>query len=323
MLVRVLAAGVNNTDINTRIGWYAADVVTAIGRRRRPGAPSARSRRHRLVGRRSDFPRIQGADACGHVVDVGSRCRASRGRGADHRRAGVPNPPIAVAEPVYFGSEVDGAFADYTVVPSRHAVPVDVPPERRRVGIVPVHYSAAENMIGRAYVLDGSEGVVTGPPVVSVRRHSTRSRARSRRHRSRRHRQARRGEHARCDEVAARDSDLRTALGPGAVDAIRCGRRSDLAELLAVLRPGGRYATCGAIAGPMVDLDLRFPLPQRSAPVRLHGARRRRLRRAGSHIEHGDVHASGGGQLSAPDIVAAQQRFLTKQHVGKIVITLE
>ena len=28
-LLRVLAAGVNNTEINTRLGWYSADVSTA------------------------------------------------------------------------------------------------------------------------------------------------------------------------------------------------------------------------------------------------------------------------------------------------------
>ena len=29
VLVRVLPAGVNNTDLNTRIGWYAKEVTTA------------------------------------------------------------------------------------------------------------------------------------------------------------------------------------------------------------------------------------------------------------------------------------------------------
>jgi len=29
VLVRVLAAGVNNTDINTRVGWYSSDVTGA------------------------------------------------------------------------------------------------------------------------------------------------------------------------------------------------------------------------------------------------------------------------------------------------------
>ncbi|MEE1567151.1 MAG: hypothetical protein V1246_05005, partial [Arenicellales bacterium] len=29
VLARVLAAGVNNTDINTRIGWYSKDVTVA------------------------------------------------------------------------------------------------------------------------------------------------------------------------------------------------------------------------------------------------------------------------------------------------------
>jgi hypothetical protein len=28
VLVQALAAGVNNTDINTRIGWYASSVTT-------------------------------------------------------------------------------------------------------------------------------------------------------------------------------------------------------------------------------------------------------------------------------------------------------
>ena len=31
VLVRVRAAGVNNTDINTREGWYAAEVTGATG----------------------------------------------------------------------------------------------------------------------------------------------------------------------------------------------------------------------------------------------------------------------------------------------------
>ena len=62
VLVKVAAAGVNNTDINTRIGWYAPDPVGAT--------PSTRAD----IGWSGDvptFPRIQGADACGHIVAVG------------------------------------------------------------------------------------------------------------------------------------------------------------------------------------------------------------------------------------------------------------
>ena len=47
VLIRVLAAGINNTDINTRIGWYSSadDPTAAAG----------------WTGEGLSFPRIQGA----------------------------------------------------------------------------------------------------------------------------------------------------------------------------------------------------------------------------------------------------------------------
>jgi NADPH:quinone reductase-like Zn-dependent oxidoreductase len=64
VLIRVLAAAVNNTDINTRTAWYsrsAAEGAAAAG-----GADSG------WTGAPPVFPRIQGADACGRIVSVGS-----------------------------------------------------------------------------------------------------------------------------------------------------------------------------------------------------------------------------------------------------------
>lgn len=51
VLIRVAAAGVNNTDINTRLGWYAQEADDSVTWNH--DAPT--------------FPRIQGTDACGHV----------------------------------------------------------------------------------------------------------------------------------------------------------------------------------------------------------------------------------------------------------------
>lgn len=53
VLIKVSAAGVNNTDINTRIGWYS----------KTDGDRSDAS----WSGEGLHFPRIQGADACGKV----------------------------------------------------------------------------------------------------------------------------------------------------------------------------------------------------------------------------------------------------------------
>ena len=66
------------------------------------------------------------------------------------------------SSPVYFGSEVDGAFAEYTVVPSRHAVRVSSSWTDVELASTPCSYSAAENMLGRARVSFGETVVVTG-----------------------------------------------------------------------------------------------------------------------------------------------------------------
>ena len=51
VLLKVLACGVNNTDVNLRVGWYSED----------GGWNSA-----------VKFPFIQGTDCCGRVVKIGS-----------------------------------------------------------------------------------------------------------------------------------------------------------------------------------------------------------------------------------------------------------
>ena len=56
VLIEVAAAGVNQTDINTRVGWYEGGGWTGS-----------------FV-----FPRIQGIDACGRVVAVGVGVASSR-----------------------------------------------------------------------------------------------------------------------------------------------------------------------------------------------------------------------------------------------------
>jgi len=57
VLIRVGAAGVNNTDINTRTAWYSK--------------ADADSEDASWSGQALSFPRIQGADVCGEIVAVG------------------------------------------------------------------------------------------------------------------------------------------------------------------------------------------------------------------------------------------------------------
>ena len=149
VLVRVAAAGVNNTDINTRIGWYSKGD--------RDAADAG------WTGEALTLPRIQGADACGEIVAVGD--------GVDKTRIGervLIEPCLwqvgnrILDRPWYFGSECNGGFAEFTVVAARHAHAVDSPLTSFELASFPCSYSTAENMLTRAAVVAGERVLVTG-----------------------------------------------------------------------------------------------------------------------------------------------------------------
>ena len=158
VLIRVGAAGVNNTDINTRIGWYSKAVAeaTEVG-----GASGiARAQDDGWAGTAFQFPRIQGADACGRIVAVGAGVDPAR---IGHRVLVEPVFRGATAfDAIYFGSEVDGAFADYARVPSAHAHRIDSALSDAELASFPCAYSAAENMLTRIALKAGERVLITG-----------------------------------------------------------------------------------------------------------------------------------------------------------------
>ncbi|TMV82412.1 alcohol dehydrogenase, partial [Thioclava sp. BHET1] len=70
VLIRVGASAVNNTDVNTRIGWYSKSVRGDTGTAA-AGYDAAAARDGGWSGALS-FPRIQGADCCGRIVATGA-----------------------------------------------------------------------------------------------------------------------------------------------------------------------------------------------------------------------------------------------------------
>ena len=323
VVVEVAAAGVNNTDINTRIGWYAPDLVTA---HQIDGDEQVPTKRTDVgwAGNVPTFPRIQGADACGRIIDVGS--------GVDVRRVGqriivepvFRNPEDSAVPPQYFGSEVDGAFAQYAVVPSGHAVPVDCAWTDVELASIPCSYSAAENMLSRAGVVAGESVVVMGASggVGSAAIQLAK----------------RRGAHvtavaaaAKHDEVKAlgadmvlpRDADLAATLGRRTVDAvIDVVGGPSWSQVLAVLRPGGRYAVSGAIGGPWVELDLRALYLNDLTLFGCTAFGSNVFPDLVGYVERGEIRPVVAATFPLHEIVAAQRLFLTKQHVGKIVLTV-
>jgi len=121
VLIRVGAAGVNNTDINTRIGWYSKSVAEATETGAAEGLEGAGD--DGWSGAAFQFPRIQGADACGRIVAVGDN--------VDPARIGervLVEPVFCGAsryDILYFGSEVDGGFDAIIDATNSAAVPAE------------------------------------------------------------------------------------------------------------------------------------------------------------------------------------------------------
>ena len=70
VLIKVLGAGINNTDINTRTAWYSKSVKGETNAQDSQGNGDDGS----WSGEPLEFPIIQGADCYGEIVAVGDRC---------------------------------------------------------------------------------------------------------------------------------------------------------------------------------------------------------------------------------------------------------
>jgi NADPH:quinone reductase-like Zn-dependent oxidoreductase len=327
-LIRVSACGVNNTDINTRVGWYSKSVTAATAG---DGFTDA-TLDDATWGRGGlTFPRVQGADPCGTVVEVGARADA-----ALVGRRVVVDPWIRDAlDPSdrelagYLGSELDGGFAEYCAVPARNVYPVDVDlPDTVLAGLA-CSWSTAAHMLDRVELEAGGRIAVTGASggvgsalvqLAKVRGAHVTAIAGS----------------AKRDAVAALGADVVVVRDvddvPGAAVDASGGRFEVVADVVGgpdvgrwteVLRRGGRYVTSGAIAGPIVEIDLRTlylnDLELIGATVfppdvfaRLIGL-----------VDAGRVAPTIAATFPLAEIRAAQEAFARKEHIGNIVITIE
>jgi len=321
VLIRVGAAGINNTDVNTRTGWYSKSVTAGLG----PGTPHAQSRSEDSgwSGVALKFPRIQGADACGRIVAVGS--------GVDPARIGervlvdpvlrTPGAPLLHA--IYFGSDRDGAFAQFATLPEANACRIASALSDAELASFPCSYSAAENMLSRARVraretvlVTGASGGVGSAAVQLAQRRgavvfalASASKATA--------------VAALGATVLSRDADLVAALGRDSVDVVvDVVGGQQFPQLLNVLRRGGRYAVAGAISGPVVELDLRTlylkDLTMLGCTILEPGVFTNLI----GYIERGEIVPLLSATYPLRAIVDAQAAFLAKLHVGKIVLVL-
>lgn len=311
VLIKVGAAGVNNTDLNTRLGWYSKS----------NGDSSDAS----WLGQAIHFPRIQGADVCGKVVAVGEQVDTS----FLNKRVLV-EPCILEAggevldQPWYFGSECDGGFAEYTIVAARHAYKINSKLSDVELASFPCSYSTAENLLTRANVsaddivlVTGASGGVgsaaiqlakaRGAQVLGITSPSKADKILS----------------LGADRTLERDASPVQELGKSSVDVvIDVVAGKQWPDFLDVLKPFGRYAAAGAIAGPLVELDVRTLYLKDLSLFGCTVLGEAVFSNLIKHIEAGTVSPVVANTFSLFQIPEAQKQFETKGHIGKLVIDI-
>ena len=311
VLIRVAAAGVNNTDINTRMAWYSKN----------KGASEDAS----WSGQPINFPLIQGADVCGHIIAVGREVSSDRigARVLIEPCIRESNGKI-LDQPWYFGSECDGGFAEYTVVAARHAYKIESELSDIDLASFPCSYSTAENLLTRANVKTGERVLVTGASggvgSAAIQLAKTRgacvwavtSPAKSDALRE-----------LGADETISRETDLTVVPGLNSVDVvIDLVAGEKWPQYLEALRPGGRYAVAGAIAGPLVELDVRTLYLKDLSLIGCTVLEPEVFNNLIKRIEQGAIKPVVARSFALEEICDAQSLFLKKQHVGKIVLRI-
>ena len=257
VLIKVLAAGINNTDINTRTAWYSKSVTGETNSEDSKGLDDDGG----WAGEALSFPIIQGADCCGEIVAVGDDTNVERiGERVLVRTMQQYAVDYRPFECWTMGSECDGAFAQYMVAFSDETYKIESDWSDIELASIPCAYSTAENLLERSNVKKGeivlitgaSGGVGTAAIQLAKRRGAVVIAIAS-------EEKINEVKRIGADNIIKRDESISKALDSNSVDVvIDLVAGSKWGELLDVLKRGARYAAAGAIAGPMLSWILEL-----------------------------------------------------------------
>jgi NADPH:quinone reductase-like Zn-dependent oxidoreductase len=309
VLIRVGACGLNNTDLNLRKGWYTAEDASGSLTGWQNTAPA--------------FPIIQGADIVGEVVSVGA--------GVDPARAGqrvMVNPTIYKGDPEnpseidFIGSERPGGFAEYVAVPAANVYPVTSDLTDAELATFATAYLTAEHMLQRANITSGETVLITGASggvgsalIQLVRARGANAIA-----------VVGRGKEAAARDLGAvdviqRGADLEAAAAHHTIDAAAdVVGGAGFPALMQAVRTGGRVVTCGAIAGPLVEIDLRTLYLRHLALIGSTLGTASDFAAVVRYIETGKIKPLLAMTFPLAEMRQAQAAFEEKQFFGKIAI---
>ncbi len=324
VLLQVLAAGVNNTEINTRLGWYSSKVTTGTdalttGEKEKQEAKALGDGGWNEA---TPFPFIQGTDCCGRVVAVAPGVSESLKDSRVLVRPCIRSSGWDSLENIWMASDFDGAFAQFVKVPATEVFPVNCDWSDAELGTIPCAYGTAENMVHRAKVSKGEHVLIAGASggvgsaavqlakrrgavVIAIAGKAKLEKVQA----------------IGADRVIARDGDVVDFLGEKSVDVVVDNvAGACFGGMLKVLKRGGRFVSSGAIAGPLVELDMRDLYLKDLTLIGCTAWDEPVFPNLVSYIEKGEIKPLLAKTFPLKNIVEAQKEFTEKKHVGKFVL---
>ena len=329
VLIKVHACGLNNTDVNTRSGWYDKSVTSATS-----------GDAYQSIDEQSEggwdgsiqFPLIQGGDPCGTVVAVGEH--------APNKLIGKRciidtvlrdwEDPLNIKRCSYLGSARDGGFADYIAIDHRNVHPIETDWTSAELSTIAIAYSTAENMLVRAGVTENDTVLIPGASggvgsallqLANLRGARTIAMVSD----EKREQVAKLKPNAILPR-SPKDlsSALQEAIGQTKVSVIAdIVGGSEFPKRLEVLDRGGRYTCSGAIAGPLVELDLRTLYLNDLTFFGNTIFKPDIFPNLVRYIENNQIVPILAATYPLAELHAAQKAFIEKQHIGNIVVTMD
>ncbi|MBT5435155.1 MAG: zinc-binding dehydrogenase [Rhodospirillaceae bacterium] len=322
VLLEVLAAGVNNTEINTSLGWYSSDVTESTGGSLIVQDDDAEQKPDGGWNETTPFPFIQGTDCCGRVVTAGPGVEAAITGKRVLVRACMRPQGYGTMENIWMASDFDGAFAQYVRVPASEVFTVDCDWSDAELATIPCAYATSENMLQRTGCKAGDHVLVTGASggvgsatvQLAKRRDASVTALCSA---SKADQVSTLG----ADQVLARNDDVVAYLGENSVDLVVDNVAGPgFPQMLKILKRGGRYTSSGAIAGPVVELDMRDMYLKDITLVGCTAWDEPVFPDLISYIERGEIRPLLAKTYPLKQIATAQRDFMKKEHVGNFVL---
>ncbi|MFT6210488.1 MAG: NADPH:quinone reductase-like Zn-dependent oxidoreductase [Bacteroidia bacterium] len=324
VLIQVLAAGVNNTEINTRLGWYSESVSTSTLDMNADESQKSEAKEQANGGwnEATPFPFIQGTDCCGRVVATFSEDDKKLLGKRILIRACMRSEGWGSLENIWMASDFDGAFAQFVKVPASEVFSIETDWTDEELGSIPCAYGTAESMIHRCKVSEqdhvlipgGSGGVGSaliqlckrrGAKVTSIVSKEKQEKVLA----------------IGADAVLDRGEDIVAELGENSITIVIDNVGGDnFPNMLKVLKRGGSYASSGAIAGPVVTLDMRTLYLKDITLIGCTAWDQPVFPNLIGYIEKNEIRPLIAKTFQLNQIVEAQKEFLLKKHVGKLVL---